>query len=111
MPYPYSMYEYMCKKELEKKRLDKDEEDYLLIFSDSSISSSSKKIYSDTLCYFKRFYPKFLIRLIVRMQVKKVLKSENAPQSIQKLYKQIAEIIFYSSMSAYGRGKKVKKVI
>lgn len=109
MAYPYSMYAYMCKKELGKKHLDRDEEDYLLTFSDSSTSSSSKKIYSDALCYFKRFYPKFLIRLIVTIQVINVLKKENAPQSIQKLYKQIAEIIFYSSMSAYGRGKDVKK--
>ena len=109
MAYPYSMYAYMCKKELGKKHLDRDEEDYLLTFSDSSTSSSSKRIYSDTLCYFKRFYPKFLILLIIINKVKKVLKKENAPETIQKLYKEIAVIIFYSSMSTYSRGKEVKK--
>lgn len=109
MAYPYSMYAYMCKKELGKKHLDRDEEDYLLTFSDSSTSSSSKIIYSDALCYFKRFYPKFLIRFIVTNQVKKVLKKENAPETIQKLYKEISLIIFHSAKSAYGRGKEVNK--
>ena len=87
MAFPYSMYAYMCKKELGKKHLDKDEDDYLLIFSDSTIMSSSKIIYSDALCYLKRFYPKFLILLMIRNKVKKVLKKENAPETIQNCIK------------------------
>ena len=109
MAFPYSMYAYMCKKELGKKHLDRDEDDYLLIFSDSTIMSSSKIIYSDALCYLKRFYPKFLILLMIRNKVKKVLKKENAPETIQKLYKEISVIIFHSAKSAYGRGKEVNK--
>ena len=109
MAFPFDMYEDKCKKELKKEYLDKDEKDYLLIFSDSTIMSSSKIIYSDALCYLKRFYPKFLILLMIRNKVKKVLKKENAPETIQKLYKEISVIIFHSAKSAYGRGKEVNK--
>jgi len=109
MSYPYSMYKEMIKKELGKKYLDKKEATYLSYFSDTSIMSSSKRIYYHGLLYFKRFYPKFLVYFIVRIQVKKVLKKENAPESIQKLYKQIAEIIYLSAMGAYSKGKDVNK--
>jgi sRNA-binding carbon storage regulator CsrA len=42
--------------------------------------------------------------------VKKVLKNENAPKNIQILYKEIAEIIFYSAMGTYSKSKDVKKL-
>ena len=109
MAYPYSMYDQKIKEKLNKECLDKEERKYLLTFSDSSIMSSSKIIYSDALCYLKRFYPKFLILLMIRNKVKKVLKKENAPETIQKLYKEISVIIFHSAKSAYGRGKEVNK--
>lgn len=102
MAYPYSMYADILKKNTNEK-ISKEERDYLLKFADSSIMSSSKKIYNNALFNAKRLYPKFLIRLIVKIQIKKVLKKENAPQKIQKLYKEIAEVLFYSVMNGYGK--------
>ena len=61
--------------------------------------------------YYKRFYPRILIHLIIKYKVKKALKNENAPQTIQNLYKQIAEIIYLTAMGGYAKNKDVKKLI
>ena len=45
MAYPFSVYKEMTIKKLNKERLDEEEENYFLKFSDSSIMSTSKKIY------------------------------------------------------------------
>jgi hypothetical protein len=111
MAYPYDMYAEILKKELGKKYLDREESNYFLNFADSSIMSSSKKIYYHALFYYKRFYPRILIHLIIKYKVKKALKNENAPQTIQNLYKQIAEIIYLSAMGGYAKNKDVKKLI
>ena len=74
MAYPYDMYAEILKKELGKKYLDREESNYLLNFADSSIMSSSKKIYYHALFYYKRFYPRILIHLIIKYKVKKVQK-------------------------------------
>ncbi|WP_172127463.1 hypothetical protein [Arcobacter acticola] len=99
----------MTIKKLNKERLDEEEENYFLKFSDSSIMSTSKKIYYFALLYFKRWYPRFLIHFIITYKVKKALKNENAPETIQNLYREIAKIICLSAMGAYGKGRKVKK--
>lgn len=109
MAYPFSVYKEMTIKKLNKERLDEEEENYFLKFSDSSIMSTSKKIYYFALLYFKRWYPRFLIHFIITYKVKKALKNENAPETIQNLYREIAKIICLSAMGAYGKGKKVKK--
>ena len=109
MAYPFSVYKEMTIKKLNKERLDEEEENYFLKFSDSSIMSTSKKIYYFALVYFKRWYPRFLIHFIITYKVKKALKNENAPETIQNLYREIAKIICLSAMGACGKGKKVKK--
>ncbi|QKE29593.1 hypothetical protein AACT_2504 [Arcobacter acticola] len=109
MAYPFSVYKEMTIKKLNKERLDEEEENYFLKFSDSSIMSTSKKIYYFALLYFKRWYPRFLIHFIITYKVKKALKNENAPETIQNLYREIAKIICLSAMGAYGKGRKVKK--
>jgi hypothetical protein len=106
MNFPFDMYVKKIKEKLNKEYLDKEERKYLLIFSDSSIMSSSKKIYYYALFYNKRFYPQFLISLIITNKVKKVFKNENAPETIQSLYKDIAELICLSAMGAYAKGKE-----
>ena len=111
MAYPFSVYKEMTVKKLNKERLDEEEENYFLKFSDSSIMSTSKKIYYFALLYFKRWYPRFLIHFIITYKVKKALKNENAPETIQNLYREIAKIICLSAMGAYGKGIKVKKKI
>ena len=73
--------------------------------------SSSKKIYYHALFYYNRFYPRILIHLIIKYKVKKALKNEHPPQTIQNLYKQIAEIIYLSAMGGYAKNKDVKKLI
>ena len=109
MAYPFSVYKEMTIKKLNKERLDEEEENYFLKFSDSSIMSTSKKIYYFALLYFKRWYPRFLIHFIITYKVKKALKNENAPETIQNLYREIAKIICLSAMGAYGKGRKVNK--
>ena len=109
MGYPFSVYEEMTKRELKKKRLEEEEENYFLNFSNSSIMSTSKIIYFNALFYYKKGYPRFLIYFIIKNKVKKALKNENAPETIQNLYKEIAKIICLSAMGAYGKGRKVKK--
>ena len=109
MAYPFSVYKEMTIKKLNKERLDEEEENYFLKFSDSSIMSTSKKIYYFALLYFKRWYPRFLIHFIITYKVKKALKNENATETIQNLYREIAKIICLSAMGAYGKGRKVKK--
>ena len=109
MAYPFSVYKEMTIKKLNKERWDEEEENYFLKFSDSSIMSTSKKIYYFALLYFKRWYPRFLIHFIITYKVKKALKNENAPETIQNLYREIAKIICLSAMGAYGKGRKVKK--
>ena len=109
MAYPFSVHKEMTIKKLNKERLDEEEENYFLKFSDSSIMSTSKKIYYFALLYFKRWYPRFLIHFIITYKVKKALKNENAPETIQNLYREIAKIICLSAMGAYGKGRKVKK--
>ena len=109
MAYPFSVYKEMTIKKLNKERLDEEEENYFLKFSDSSIMSTSKKIYYFALLYFKRWYPRFLIHFIITYKVKKALKNENAPETIQNLYREIAKIICLSAMGAYGKGRKAKK--
>ena len=106
MNFPFDMYVKKIKEKLNKEYLDKEERKYLLIFSDSSIMSSYKKIYYDALFYNKRFYPQFLISLIITNKVKKVFKNENAPETIQSLYKDIAELICLSAMGAYAKCKE-----
>lgn len=101
------MYAEMILKELNKKYLDKEEKNYLLNFSDASLMSTSKEIYYYALLYYKRCCPRFLIYFIITNKVKKALKNENAPETIQNLYKEIAKIICLSAMGAYGKGKKV----
>ena len=101
MAFPMDMYEDMFKEKTGAK-FTQDELKYVFVYSDSSRMSSSKKIYSHALYCMKRFYPLFLIRLIVQMKVKQTFMRENAPQSIQLLYKDFAEIILYSAMKKYG---------
>ena len=70
MAYPFSVYEEMTKRELKKDRLDKEEENYFLNFSNSSIMSTSKIIYYNALLYYKRWCPRFLIYFIITNKVK-----------------------------------------
>jgi len=50
----------------------------------------------------RRFFPLFLVRLIVQKKVKETFKKENAPQSIQLLYKDFAEVLLNTAMKNYG---------
>ena len=85
MAYPFSVYKEMTIKKLNKERLDEEEENYFLKFSDSSIMSTSKKIYYFALLYFKRWYPKFLINFIITYKVKKAKKNEKTTKTNKKL--------------------------
>lgn len=105
MSFPRNLYEEMFEK-VTGNKLNYEEELYFFYFTDIMILSPSKKIFYYTLYYMKRFYPLVLTRFIIELKVKSTLKKENAPQSIQKLYKEIAEIIILTAMKNYAVGTK-----
>lgn len=56
------------------------------------------------LYYLKRFLPLFVVKFLINNRIKRILINENAPNTIQKLYKEIAEIIIYSAIKNYAKG-------
>lgn len=101
MGFPFDMYEDMFKKKTGAD-FTKDEAKYVLVYGNASYMSSSKKIYCYALYCMRRFFPLFLVRWIVQNKVKETFKKENAPQSIQLLYKDFAEILLNTAMKNYG---------
>ena len=82
--------------------LDKEELEYMLKFSETiNYLNSSKELYSHSMLLLKRLYPIFLVRIIIELKTKKILKITEAPDSIKKLYKEIANIVIVSSMPNY----------
>ena len=79
---------------------------FLSKFVDKNILSSSKQAYYYALFYYKRFYPLFLIRMLIRKKIKWTLANEEASPCLQSLYKEIAEIVLLSAMSVYAKGGK-----
>jgi hypothetical protein len=79
-----------------------EEAQYVIVYGNASYMSSSKKIYCHALYCMKRFFPLFLVRLIVQKKVKETFQKENAPQSIQLLYKDFAEVLLNTAMKNYG---------
>ena len=101
--FPFIVYEKMF---IDKtgSELDKEELEYMLKFSETiNYLNSSKELYSHSMLLLKRFYPVFLVRIILELKTKKILKKTNAPDSIKKLYKEIADIVLVSSMPNYSR--------
>lgn len=101
MGFPFDMYEDMFKKKTGAEFM-QDEARYVLIYGDASHMSSSKKIYCYALYCMRRFFPLFLVRWIVQNKVKETFQKENAPQSIQLLYKDFAEVLLNMAMKNYG---------
>lgn len=109
MSFPLDMYKDMFKNKTGSE-LTQEEKRYILVYGNTSYMSSSKKIYCHALYCMRRFYPLFLVRFIVQYKVKKTFENEDAPQSIQLLYKDFADIILNTAMKNYGtHGGKCKK--
>ncbi|MBP6712702.1 hypothetical protein [Aliarcobacter cryaerophilus] len=109
MGFPFDMYEDMFKKQTGAE-FTEDEARYVLTYGNASYMSSSKKIYCHALYCMRRFFPLFLVRLIVQKRVKETFQKENAPQSIQLLYKDFAEVLLNTAMKNYStHGGKCEK--
>ena len=109
MGFPFDMYEDMFKKKTGAK-FSQEEAEYVLVYGNASYVSSSKKIYCYALYCMRRFFPLFLVRLIVQKRVKETFQKENAPQSIQLLYKDFAEVLLNTAMKNYStHGGKCEK--
>ncbi|OCL89435.1 hypothetical protein [Arcobacter porcinus] len=96
--FPFIVYEKMF---IDKtgSELDNEELEYLLNFCNQcNYLNSSKELYSYSMLLLKRFYPVFLVRIIIELKTKKILKITDAPESLKKLYKEIADIVIVSSM-------------
>ena len=89
-------------KEKTGEEFTEDEARYVLVYGNASHMSKSKKIYCYALYCMRRFFPLFLVRWIVQKKVKETFHKENAPQSIQLLYKEFAEILLNTAMKNYG---------
>lgn len=101
--FPFNIYENMII-EQNGEELNDEELKYLLNFCHyCNYLNSSKELYSHSMLLLKRFYPVFLVRIILELKTKKILKKTNAPESLQKLYKEIADIVLVSSMPNYSR--------
>lgn len=109
MGFPFDMYEDMFKKKT-GAAFSQEEAQYVIVYGNASHMSSSKKIYCYALYCMRRFFPLFLVRLIVQKKVKETFQKENAPQSIQLLYKDFAEVLLNTAMKNYGtHGGKCEK--
>ena len=109
MGFPFDMYEDMFKNKTGAE-FTEDEARYVLVYGNASHMSSSKKIYCYALYCMRRFFPLFLVRLIVQKRVKETFQKENAPQSIQLLYKDFAEVLLNTAMKNYStHGGKCEK--
>lgn len=101
--FPFIIYEKMFIDKIGSE-LNDEELKYLLNFCHyCNYLNSSKELYSHSMLLLKRFYPVFLVRIIIELKTKKILKKTNAPDSIKKLYKEIADIVLVSSMPNYSR--------
>ncbi|OCL92440.1 hypothetical protein AAX27_01218 [Aliarcobacter thereius] len=101
--FPFIVYEKMFI-DKNNRELDAEELKYLLNFChQANYINSSKSLYSDSMLLLKRFYPVFLIRIIIEMKTKKILKVTDAPESIKILFKEIANIVIVSSMPNYAK--------
>jgi hypothetical protein len=98
--FPFNYYRDMFEEQTGRKLL-AEEKVFLTNFANRDILSSSKQVYYYALFYYKRFYPLFLIRILIRKKVKLMLIKQKAPVSIQSLSNEIAEIILLTGMSAY----------
>ena len=96
--FPFIIYEKMFIDKIGSE-LNDEELKYLLNFCHyCNYLNSSKELYSHSMLLLKRFYPVFLVRIIIELKTKKILKKTNAPESLQKLYKEIADIVLVSAM-------------
>lgn len=79
-----------------------DELNYFIVFTEhKNYIDSAVEINNYAIFLISRYYPEFLIRLLVSLKIKKILKITNAPASIQKLYKQIARVAISSAMEQF----------
>ncbi|MDX4058385.1 hypothetical protein Q6A77_06850 [Aliarcobacter skirrowii] len=96
--FPFNIYENMIIEQTGEE-LNKEELEYMLKFSKQiNYVNSSTELYNYCLFLLSK-YPEFIINFLVFRKAKKILNNSNAPDSIKKLYKQIAHITIVSAMS------------
>jgi hypothetical protein len=103
--FPFDYYRDMIKQNMGRELSDQDES-FLSNFACKNTLSSSKQAYYYALFYYKRFYPLFVIRILIRKKIKWILAKEEASPCIQSLYKEITEIVLLTAMSTYAKGGK-----
>lgn len=75
MGFPFDMYEDMFKKKT-GAAFSQEEAQYVIVYGNASYMSSSKKIYCHALYCMRRFFPLFLVRLIVQKKLKRHSKKK-----------------------------------
>lgn len=101
--FPFNIYDKMFE-DATGTSLNEDEIDYLLNFADQNIYiNSSRELYAYCLFLLKRWYPLFMIKILMLLKTKKILKVTNAPNSIKLLSKDISLVIINMSISSYGK--------
>lgn len=106
--FPFNVYDKMFEDNTGTS-LNEDEIDYLLNFADQNIYiNSSRELYTFCLFLLKRWYPLFMIKILMLLKTKKILKVTNAPYSIKLLSKDISLVIINMSIAAYGKSHSSK---
>lgn len=77
---------------------------YLLNFTNVLEDSKSKDFLYQTVFRLKRWYPRFLIYFLLKIELKHYLKKSEASKNIQSLYKEYAKLIFNHAFRMYCRG-------
>ena len=85
------------------ENLTEEEDEFLSRFTDIEEVSQAKIIFFGAVLRFARFYPKFMIRFLARIELKKAFEIEKAPISFKKITNNLADIIFYQAMFYFCR--------
>lgn len=85
------------------KKLEKDEEKFIVDFFDISSNSTAKEVYYNAIYRYKRGYPKFFILFFIKRAFKYEFKLQKAPESFIEISDKFAKKMAFDAMKFYCR--------
>lgn len=77
------------------------EKEYLSQLLNISKETIGKQIYYTAIYRLKRWYPRFLVYILISITLKRYLIKTNAPESLIQLYKEFSKYTLNSAVKAY----------
>lgn len=109
--YIKNQYIAVFKEEKGIKKLTKEEDEFLTVFTNIDDISPAKIIFFNAVYRIRKFYPKTIVCFLVHYSLKKAFKREDTPESICSISKALAEDICFKALFYYckkmGSYKKV----